>query len=149
MASNCSNKPHVLGARRWILVAPDYSRLVAYMRSTRFLGLILTGAALVGQVSATLNVSPLKPTIDGVYALAKRQIPQHADAFTFKLVDGEDDTFTISDVHSRQGGFLIECTTVSGCSRGLYTYVLLCLSWSFENIVYRHYDAGTLHNSPM
>ena len=90
---------------------------------SRFRALLaLTSALLLGQASAALNLSPVKPSIEGVYALAKRQIPQHADAFTFKLVDGEDETFTLSDA-SHSNGIVVECTSVSACSRGLYTYV--------------------------
>lgn len=93
----------------------------AKMRTMLGALLALTSVAVV-QVSAALNVSPVKPNIDGVYALAKRQIPKHANAFTFKLVEGEDDTFTISDAEHK-GGIVVECTSVSACSRGLYTYV--------------------------
>lgn len=81
---------------------------------------LLVAVASFASVHAALNVSPVKPNIDGVYALAKRQIPQHADAFTFKLVEGEEDAFTISDA-KKKGSFIVECTTVSACSRGLYT----------------------------
>ncbi|KAH9901084.1 alpha-N-acetylglucosaminidase [Cubamyces lactineus] len=58
--------------------------------------------------------------LQGIYALAKRRVPNHADAFSFALVDGEPDTFVVSDKHN---GVHVECTTVSACARGLYTYL--------------------------
>ncbi|KAI0362277.1 alpha-N-acetylglucosaminidase [Trametes cingulata] len=66
-------------------------------------------------VSALAAAQDLK----GIYALAKRRVPKHANAFSFALVDGEPDAFEISDA---RGGIHVECTTVSACARGLYTY---------------------------
>lgn len=71
---------------------------------------------------SALNLSPIKHSIDGIYQLAKRQTPTHADAFTFHLVDGDEETFTIRDSEHQQG-ITVECTTVSACARGFYTYV--------------------------
>ena len=56
--------------------------------------------------------------LQGIYALAKRRVPSHADAFSFALVDGEPDTLVVSDARN---GIHVECTTVSACARGLYT----------------------------
>ncbi|EIW60032.1 alpha-N-acetylglucosaminidase [Trametes versicolor FP-101664 SS1] len=58
--------------------------------------------------------------LDGIYALAKRRAPAHAHEFTFALFEGEADAFEISDAHS---GIHIQCTTVSACARGFYTYL--------------------------
>ncbi|EPS94751.1 alpha-N-acetylglucosaminidase [Fomitopsis schrenkii] len=74
--------------------------------------LLATGASLAHAATTSL---------DGIYALVQRQIPQHANSFTFSLIDGNDDSFVISD--SSEGGISVQCTTVSACARGLYTYV--------------------------
>ncbi|KAH7884143.1 glycoside hydrolase family 89 protein, partial [Phlebopus sp. FC_14] len=64
----------------------------------------------------------------GIRALVERRIPQHADSFHFALTPSNAsqypalDTFTLVDA-SPDGGILIECSTVSACARGLYTYV--------------------------
>ncbi|KAI9065123.1 glycoside hydrolase family 89 protein [Trametes sanguinea] len=58
--------------------------------------------------------------LQGIYALVKRRTPAHANAFLFALVKGEGDAFTISDAHN---GIQVECTTVSACARGYYTYL--------------------------
>ncbi|KAI0711286.1 alpha-N-acetylglucosaminidase [Earliella scabrosa] len=58
--------------------------------------------------------------LDGIYALAKRRVPTHAHAFSFSLGRGEPDSFVIKDAHS---GIHVECTTVSACARGFYTYL--------------------------
>ena len=72
-------------------------------------------------VSAALAVAKPSPT-DGLTALVKRRIPKHANDFTFQLVSGTPDSFTVSDTKGRGGDITIQCTTVSACSRGLYTY---------------------------
>ncbi|KAI0746888.1 alpha-N-acetylglucosaminidase [Daedaleopsis nitida] len=59
-------------------------------------------------------------SLDGVYALAKRRVPTHAHAFSFSLTSGEPDAFVISDTLA---GIHVECTTVSACARGFYTYL--------------------------
>ncbi|KAF9820748.1 hypothetical protein IEO21_01191 [Rhodonia placenta] len=61
-------------------------------------------------------------SLDGIYALVQRQIPQHQDSFTFNLIEGDGDAFTISDTVGESGGITVQCTTVSACARGLYTY---------------------------
>lgn len=60
-------------------------------------------------------------SLDGIYALVQRQIPQHQDSFTFNLIEGDGDAFTISDTVGESGGITVQCTTVSACARGLYT----------------------------
>lgn len=79
-------------------------------------------------ISTALNLSPVTPQIEGIYALVKRQIPQHADAFTFTLVNAstldEYDAFTLKDTNDEgKTGISVECTSVSACARGLYTCV--------------------------
>ncbi|KAI0752381.1 alpha-N-acetylglucosaminidase [Daedaleopsis nitida] len=61
-----------------------------------------------------------KSSVDGIYALAKRRVPTHAHAFSFSLTSGEPDAFFISDTLA---GVHVECTTVSACARGFYTYL--------------------------
>ncbi|RPD65623.1 alpha-N-acetylglucosaminidase [Lentinus tigrinus ALCF2SS1-6] len=78
--------------------------------------------ALLAFVSLGLvaGLADAKPDLNGIYALAKRRVPTHAHAFSFSLADGEADSFVISDAPS---GIHVECTTVSACARGLYTYL--------------------------
>ena len=61
-------------------------------------------------------------------ALVARQLPFHNDSFVFHLAQqqkinikthAELDTFTLFD---RDGKVNIECSTISACTRGLYTY---------------------------
>lgn len=80
------------------------------------LGQVAALAALVPTVLATTSLS-------GLHSLVKRRIPQHANDFTFELVKGSGDAFSIND--GKKGGIDVECTTVSACARGLYTYVAL------------------------
>ncbi|CCM02759.1 uncharacterized protein FIBRA_04867 [Fibroporia radiculosa] len=61
-------------------------------------------------------------SLDGIYSLVQRQIPQHENSFTFSLIAGGGDSFVISDSEGDSGGITVECTTVSACARGLYTY---------------------------
>ncbi|KAI0964544.1 hypothetical protein AcW1_010249 [Taiwanofungus camphoratus] len=72
------------------------------------------GAALVGAATTSL---------DGIYSLVQRLIPQHENSFTFALIEGQGDSFVISDTQGQSGGITVQCTTVSACARGLYTYV--------------------------
>lgn len=62
-------------------------------------------------------------------ALVQRQLPFHADSFVFHLdtqvqinmkTHSALDTFTLFD--GSDGKVHIECSTISACSRGLYTY---------------------------
>ena len=78
-----------------------------------FLAFVSLGL-LAGVVDAKSGSGPL----DGIYALAKRRVPNPAHAFSFSLADGDTDSFVISDVHD---GIHVECTTVSACARGFYT----------------------------
>ncbi|KAI0363472.1 hypothetical protein BV20DRAFT_1126271 [Pilatotrama ljubarskyi] len=77
---------------------------------------------LTVQVFLALSLSAAASAADlqGIYALVKRRVPKHADAFSFSLVDGESDAFKITDA---QCGIHVQCTTVSACARGLYTYL--------------------------
>lgn len=68
-----------------------------------------------------LNLTPSKTNIDGIYELAKRQVPNAADAFTFTLTDGDDETFSVKN-SQHQAGITVECTSASACARGFYTY---------------------------
>ncbi|KAI0780775.1 alpha-N-acetylglucosaminidase [Trametes elegans] len=88
------------------------------MLSLTRLIIILLACGLVRAVADSQN-------LQGIYALVKRRIPKHADVFSFSLIDGEPDAFVVSDAprSGRGGGVHIECTTVSACARGLYTYL--------------------------
>lgn len=75
--------------------------------------------------SASNNAS-----VDGLYNLVNRRVPQHAGAFRFALASGNNtglDTFTLRDVTSQDDScgaqIDIECNSISACARGLYTYV--------------------------
>ncbi|PIL23736.1 hypothetical protein GSI_13486 [Ganoderma sinense ZZ0214-1] len=74
---------------------------------------LLSFSLLAGAASSTA-------TLDGIYALAKRRVPTHAHSFSFSLSSGDPDSFVISDVPL---GIHINCTTVSACARGFYTYL--------------------------
>ena len=81
------------------------------MIHTAALVLILFGTGLAHAATTSL---------DGIYSLVQRQLPEHIDSFTFTLVSGEGDNFVLSDA-TKAGGIAIQCTTVSACARGLYT----------------------------
>ena len=77
--------------------------------------------------STTWLANAATTSLDGIYSLVQRQVPNHADKFTFSLIEpssGENDldSFVLSDADERDG-IDIQCTTVSACARGLYTYV--------------------------
>lgn len=82
---------------------------------------VLFAQVVLAAVSVVLAAKP--SPVDGINALVKRRIPQHANDFTFQLVNGIPDSFVVSDTKGRKGGVTVECTTLSACSRGLYTYV--------------------------
>ncbi|KAH9857034.1 alpha-N-acetylglucosaminidase [Lenzites betulinus] len=75
---------------------------------------------LLALLAFGLGTATASEGLQGIYALASRQVPNHAHAFSFSLADGQPDAFEISDA---RGGIHIECTTVSACARGLYTYL--------------------------
>ena len=75
-------------------------------------------AALTGLPAALAAAN-----VSGIYGIVERRMPQHVDKFTFKPMDGDGDTFVISDTKGQQGGVTVACTTTSACARGLYTYV--------------------------
>ncbi|OSD08704.1 glycoside hydrolase family 89 protein [Trametes coccinea BRFM310] len=79
---------------------------------------LLTVLALGLEVACAAKSSAEE--LQGIYALVKRRTPAHANAFSFALVEGESDAFTISDARN---GIHVECTTVSACARGYYTYL--------------------------
>ncbi|TBU41733.1 alpha-N-acetylglucosaminidase [Dichomitus squalens] len=83
------------------------------MISRTWLLALLPLSFAAGAVSRTTS-------LDGIYALAKRRVPAHAESFSFSLSTGEADSFVVSDV---PGGIHVECTTVSACARGFYTYL--------------------------
>jgi alpha-N-acetylglucosaminidase len=62
--------------------------------------------------------------VSGIYGIVQRRMPEHVGKFTFTAIDGEGDTFLISDTHGKGGGITVSCTTTSACARGLYTYAL-------------------------
>ena len=79
------------------------------------IALLALCAALHG-VFAIANVS-------GVYGIVERRLPQHVGKFTFTAIDGEEESFVISDTPGKHEGITVNCTTTSACARGLYTYV--------------------------
>ncbi|GBE77354.1 Alpha-N-acetylglucosaminidase [Sparassis crispa] len=70
-----------------------------------------------------LLVDASSSDVQGIYSLVQRLIPQHQNSFTFNLVEGKGDVFTISDTSGSNGAITVDCTTTSACARGLYTYV--------------------------
>ncbi|KAG9312698.1 glycoside hydrolase family 89 protein [Chiua virens] len=95
---------------------------------TRTLGTTLL--ALLSVLEATSRAIAANAT-DGLYALVQRRIPAHSQSFNFTLAPPEDDanvldTFTLSDAaYGGQGQpqVDIQCSSVSACARGLYTYL--------------------------
>jgi len=81
----------------------------------------LLGAALADAATTSL---------DGIYALVQRQIPQHENSFTFTLIEGDGDSFIISDTSGGTGGITVECTTVSACARGVTRYGGVDIWWT-------------------
>ncbi|KAG8215873.1 glycoside hydrolase family 89 protein [Butyriboletus roseoflavus] len=66
--------------------------------------------------------------VTGLYALIQRRIPAHTQSFHFVLTPNDSvlDTFTLSDVDpqsQRNAQINIQCTSISACARGLYTYL--------------------------
>ncbi|KAF8582036.1 glycoside hydrolase family 89 protein [Ramaria rubella] len=59
--------------------------------------------------------------LDGIRALVERQVPKHAGSFQFELTDEPGDSFLLSDANA--GSIKVECSTVSACARGIYTYL--------------------------
>ncbi|KAG2148979.1 glycoside hydrolase family 89 protein [Suillus clintonianus] len=95
-------------------------RLLARLKST----LLLVVVARIISTSAHSN------DLSGLYALVKRRMPSHSNAFIFNLstsISSDADTFKIRDASHDEGDgsakIYIECTTISACARGLYTYV--------------------------
>ncbi|KAH8094672.1 alpha-N-acetylglucosaminidase [Cristinia sonorae] len=82
----------------------------------------LTAVSAALAATTSLKPAPVSP-LQGVQALVKRRIPKHANDFTFQLVNGTGDSFLVSDTKGHSGGVTVQCTTVSACSRGLYTYL--------------------------
>ncbi|EMD32579.1 glycoside hydrolase family 89 protein [Gelatoporia subvermispora B] len=84
---------------------------------------ILALALLVLSAVAVETAATTSATLDGLYALVKRRLPDHASSFTFRLTESDGDSFVISDAPATHRGITVECTTVSACARGLYTYL--------------------------
>ena len=82
--------------------------------------MIHTAALVLLLFGTGLAHSAATASLDGIYLLVQRQLPEHVDSFTFTLVSGEGDNFVLSDA-TKAGGIDIQCTTVSACARGLYT----------------------------
>ncbi|KAG0708509.1 glycoside hydrolase family 89 protein [Suillus ampliporus] len=94
-------------------------RLLASLKST----LLLAAVACVVSTSAHPGGD-----VSGLYALVKRRMPSHSNAFTFNLstiASSDLDTFTMRDASHDEGDaeIYIECTTLSACARGLHAYV--------------------------
>ncbi|KAF8556641.1 glycoside hydrolase family 89 protein [Imleria badia] len=96
--------------------------------TSRFVLFVAFGAA--AQASAT-GATQTNGGVDGLYSLVQRRIPAHSQSFNFVLVPDDTllDTFTLSDIdaHGGQGNtqsqINIQCTSISACARGLYTYL--------------------------
>ena len=74
-------------------------------------------------ILAGLPAALAAANVSGIYDIVERRMPQHVSDFTFKPIDGDGDTFVISDTEGQQEGVTVSCTTTSACARGLYTYV--------------------------
>ncbi|KAI0673067.1 alpha-N-acetylglucosaminidase [Trametes maxima] len=81
---------------------------------------MLLSKGLFSLLAFGLGVATAAQDLEGIYALVRRRVPNHAHAFSFSLAEGEPDVFTISDA---KAGIHVECTTVSACARGIYTYL--------------------------
>ena len=102
--------PYIKGARK--ACSSTRSPISMFNRAVILSAALSFGLAAAGALDSTTSLG-------GIYALAKRRIPSHAHAFSFSLNEGDNDAFVVSDTH--QDGIHVECTTVSGCARGLYT----------------------------
>lgn len=89
-------------------------------------------AALALFVFGTRLAYAAVTSLGGIYSLVQRQLPDHADAFTFTLIQGEGDSFVLSDSAANAGGIDVQCTTASACARGLYTYAPLQFTFDTE-----------------
>ncbi|KAG1760247.1 glycoside hydrolase family 89 protein [Suillus occidentalis] len=86
--------------------------------------------ALLAAITSVISISAHSDDVSGLYALVKRRMPSHSNAFIFNLsttASSGVDTFKIRDASHDEGdgnaNIYIECTTISACARGLYTYV--------------------------
>ncbi|KAF9233215.1 glycoside hydrolase family 89 protein [Melanogaster broomeanus] len=90
---------------------------------------ILVGSALaLASIVAFLQPVSALSEVDGLYSLVQRRVPANTNSFNFTLTSGNSsvDTFTLSDATSHGHGnpqINIECTSISACARGLYTYL--------------------------
>ena len=92
------------------VVGPPYDGPPVFAPMRPFLPLLALSAFAHGATSS----------LDGIYSLVQRQIPDHANSFAFSLLQADGDTFVLSDA-ADSGGIDIQCSTVSACARGLYT----------------------------
>ena len=88
------------------------------------MGYRLFSLSLVALLAAASSSLAATDPLAGIYGIVERRMPEHVDAFTFKLINGTGDSFVVSDSHSARGGITVSCTTANACARGLYTYVL-------------------------
>ncbi|KAI0692938.1 alpha-N-acetylglucosaminidase [Cytidiella melzeri] len=77
-------------------------------------------AVLLAMLPTALSANNL--SFSGLHSLLQRRIPQHVNNFQFRIMNGAGDSFAISDSPGSAGGITIDCTTLSACARGLYTY---------------------------
>ncbi|KAG1727774.1 glycoside hydrolase family 89 protein [Suillus paluster] len=87
-----------------------------------------SGTFFLAAIACIVSTSAHPDDVSGLYALVKRRMPGHSNAFTFNLsttASSDLDTFTMRDASDGEGDtqIYIECTTISACARGLYTYV--------------------------
>jgi alpha-N-acetylglucosaminidase len=87
-------------------------------------------ALLLAVITSVISISAYSDDVSGLYALVKRRMPSHSNAFIFNLsttASSDVDTFKMRDASHDEGNanakIYIECTTISACARGLYTYV--------------------------
>jgi hypothetical protein len=95
-------------------------RFLANLKSTVF----LVAVACAGSTSTHSD------DVSGLYALVKRHMPSHSNAFAFNLSTTASpglDIFTVRSASHDEGDgnaeISIECTTINACARGLYTCV--------------------------
>ncbi|PSR71093.1 hypothetical protein PHLCEN_2v13062 [Hermanssonia centrifuga] len=46
-------------------------------------------------------------SLDGIYGIVNRRIPQHSNGFTFELTNGTGDAFVVSDTRGHSGGITV------------------------------------------
>ena len=150
LLSHCQHNVHTLVIMRTIVSnginTSPFSKALTLLTSIyldhivmRFLE-SLKSIVFLGAVACAGFTSAHSDDISGLYALVRRRMPCHSDAFTFNLsttMGSGLDTFTVRSALDSEGDgvseICIECTTISACARGLYTCV------KFQLFIYATY----------